>query len=113
MSRYAKPPATTDVFPKNGPGGPEVTNAGGTPSPYTQSVGRRDGGPTTPDTGGDNKSNRQPIMINAETGQAMFNSTERALSRAAQHREQVRGIIAGSEDPAGYLSHLFGLRDRA
>jgi hypothetical protein len=112
MSKYAKPPTATSTFPKNGDAGPEVTNASGAPSQYMQPVGRS--GPTTPDLGGENKSNRESAgLINGDTGQAVFNSTEKALSRAAQHREQVRGIIEGSEDPCGYLSHIFGLGDRA
>lgn len=113
MAKYAKAPTSTDSFEKNGDAGPEVVNASGAPSPNTLPVGRRAGGPTTDDTGGDDKSNRSANMINGDTGQAVFNTVLRGLSRAAQHREQVRGIIAGSEDPCGYLSHLFGLRDRA
>jgi hypothetical protein len=111
MSKYAKPPTATDSFPKNGDAGPEVTNASGAPSQYMQPVGRS--GPTTPDLGGENKSNRSASLITGETGQALTEKLDKGLSRAAQHREQVRGIIEGSEDPAGYLSHIFGLRDRA
>jgi hypothetical protein len=112
MSKYAKPPTATSTFPKNGDAGPEVTNASGAPSTYTQPVGRQ--GPTTPDLGGQDKSNPENAgLINGDTGQALTERLGKALSRAAQHREQVRGIIEGSEDPAGYLSHIFGLGDRA
>jgi hypothetical protein len=55
---------------------------------------------------------RRQVEIDAQSGQALDSGMAKGLSRVAQHRAQVRGIIEGSEDPAGYLRHLFGLRDR-
>ena len=56
-------------------------------------------------------------MINAETGQAVADSTERALTRAARHLSFTAAVER--QDPnvrRGYLDHVFGLnldRDRA
>jgi hypothetical protein len=111
MGKYQKDPTAVDSFAKADNSEADITNASGAPSQYMQPVGRS--GPTTPDLGGENKSNRSASLITGETGQALTERLGKALSRAAQHREQVRGIIEGSEDPAGYLSHIFGLGDRA
>ena len=114
MAKYAKPPATTDVFEKNGDAGPEVTNASGAPSQSMQPVGRS--GPTTPDTGGDNKSNRRPVLNTGETGQAVADSVDQALTRAARHLSFTAAVEqCDSNLRRGYLDHVFGLnlgRDR-
>lgn len=115
MSKYAKPPATTDTFAKNGDSAAEPVNTSGQPSPNTMPVGRK--GPTTPDLGGQDKSNRKPIEINGETGQAVADSVDRALTRAARHLSFTAAVER--QDPnirRGYLDHVFGLnlgRDRA
>jgi hypothetical protein len=116
MSKYAKAPATTNSFPKYNTG-PEVDNASGAPSTYTQTTGRRDGGPTIPDLGGENKSNRSQNEINGETGQAVADSVDQALTRAARHLSFTLAVEGqDSNIRRGYLDHVFGLnlrRDRA
>jgi hypothetical protein len=116
MAKYAMTPTTTDVFPKMGDSEADVENVSGQPSPYMQRVGRK--GPTAPDLGGQNKSNRTPVEIDAESGQRLDAELAKGLTLAAERRLSVRRTVeAGtSVSQRAYEDHVFGLnlpgRDR-
>lgn len=108
MAKPKSTRTTTDKFPV-GDDEAQVANVSGAPSPNTLPVARRAGGPTTPDLGGENKSNRRPIQINADTGQA-FGEATRARARQvwanAVDRAVCPGCFPGQHD---HLSNLLGL----
>lgn len=114
MAKYAKTPTTTDTFDKTGDSEAEVVNTSGQPSPNMQTAPR--GSHPAPYVSPRTVSHRVPVEIDAETGQRLADSTEKALTAAAQRRISVRETVDASH-PSIRLSHLFGLnlpgRDRA
>jgi hypothetical protein len=111
MTRPARRNARDRVFSDHAPDGEdEVQNVSGHPGqPLTPRA-------VTPPRPGQDPSPRvgrkTQVQISAQSGETLDQDMAKGLSRAAQHRAQVRGIIEGSKDPAGYLGHLFGVRDR-
>jgi hypothetical protein len=98
---------STDKFPKVGDDEAQVVNVSGDPSPNTQAVRRpRTVSGTTP---GGPTGHRTPVEINAETGQALGEMTERAAARAARRlalRETIDRVHPSERE---MLRHLFGL----
>jgi hypothetical protein len=108
MAKYAPTPLTTTTFPKVGSDEPDLVNVSGAPSPSTLAVHRA---ATTEDASlGGPKSNRRPIMINAQSGESLGMRLEGSLSRAAQQRLQIRQAVERA-DPSlhHYFAHIFGL----
>ena len=71
---------TTDSFPKAGDDEAQVVNVSGAPSPNTLPADRKAGGPTSAELGSDDKSNRTPVEIDAESGQ-LYDSGTQARAR--------------------------------
>lgn len=99
---------TTDDFAKMSDDEVQVVNASGAPSPNTETV-RRPRTITAPPPG-QHLSPRTPIEINAETGQALGEMTEKATANAARHLAFRREHVDRAHPSARpMLEHIFGL----
>jgi hypothetical protein len=116
MTRNAKgQDAARDTFAKIGDDEAEVVNTSGTQWPGAQ-MRPRDRA-ITPPPPARALPHRSPMTIDAETGQALGDLTERAASDAARHLSIRREMVDQSHPSARpMLRHIFGIglpgRDR-
>lgn len=103
VRRYSD--ATTDTFPKVDEAG--VVNVSGADWPGAEVVDRPR--TITPPPPGRAVSRRTPIEINAETGQALGEMTERAAARAARRFALCEIVDRAHPSEREMLRHLFGL----
>ena len=98
---------TTDNFPKVGDGEDQVVDVSGQRWPGAQ-MWPRDR-TITPPLPGRALPHRTPTMINAETGQALGDLTERAVARAAQRAALDKTLSSvGGPRTVDMLRHVFG-----
>jgi hypothetical protein len=103
------PRGTTDVLPKTGSDGPQVVAVSGEPSGNTERL-PRDSSAVSAQPPGLPPGHREPIEIDAASGQRLGDLTEHAAARAARYRSAREAAGRASTAPLDrvYLDHVFG-----